>query len=80
MIVAASSLRIESTYPETFTAIGSPKGAICVMVTCVPGRQPISNNFKESPSSIKLTIIPLSPIFKSAMVFKLVIGYQLSGY
>lgn len=69
-MVAASSLRIVSVYPETLMAIGSPKGAKCVISTSEPGKQPISNNFNESSASVKPIISARSPIFKSANVLR----------
>jgi hypothetical protein len=64
-------------YPATLIEIGSPGGAICVRHTSVPGKQPISSNFKDITSSVNVRITPFSPIFKSAMDFKLALGFGL---
>jgi len=72
--VEASSKRKERSYPDTLTQIGSPKGAVKLKRTAVPGRKPISNNFADSNSSEKPEITPVSPGF---IVAKLLIASTL---
>jgi len=64
--VDASSSRKERSYPDTLTQTGSPKGAVKLNRTAVPGKKPISNNFAERESSEKPEITPVSPGFMVA--------------
>jgi hypothetical protein len=40
---------------------GSPKGALKTIITSSPGKHPISINFNDISSSLKESIIALSP-------------------
>jgi hypothetical protein len=65
MVAASSSLR-DKSYPDTLTQTGSPKGAVKLKRTAVPGRKPISRSLAESVSSEKPEITPVSPGFMLA--------------
>ena len=54
--------------PLMFKYIGSAKGAICSNSISLPGKQPISSNFKGILIDEASTITPFSPNFKSAAV------------
>lgn len=65
-MVDASSSRRDKSYPETLTHTGSPKGAVKLNLTAVPGRNPISKSLTDSLSSVKPEITAVSPVFMSA--------------
>ena len=46
-IIAASSIRSDKSKPETLTQTGSPKGAVKLNRTAVPGKKPISKSFED---------------------------------
>jgi hypothetical protein len=60
MVEASSSLS-ERSNPEIFTHTGSPKGALKLKRTAVPGRNPISSNLTDSCSSVNPDMIAVSP-------------------
>jgi hypothetical protein len=49
-------------YPETATAMGSPKGAVRITSTDSPGMNPISRSFKDNSKSVKLSIRANLPV------------------
>jgi hypothetical protein len=68
-MVFASDLRSESWYSEpTETQYGQPSGALESKLISVPGKQPISMSFKANFASVKDTIFPFSPTFRSDTV------------
>jgi hypothetical protein len=63
IMVEASSRRNEISNPEILTQTGSPKGALKLNLTTVPGKKPISKSFTERGSSVKPEITADSPGF-----------------
>src|SRR5688500_2113129 len=45
--------------------IGSPRGALLLSFTSVPGMQPISSSLSDISASFRQQIVPFSPIFRS---------------
>lgn len=60
-MVDASDIRKERSKPDTLTHTGSPRGAVKLKRTTVPGKKPISRSFVDISSSVKPDITAVSP-------------------
>ena len=71
-IWAASSFRRDSSYPRRVTSMGSPRGAILVTFTSVPGVRPMSTRRRfTAPDLLPTdTIVPLWPGTRSSSVLR----------